>query len=300
MINHLEQLPEHLSALKKRNRVAVVCGNDASTIKAVTQATQSEGGFADAIFVGQTEAAKRALKEIGADFAHISFVEAENDVEAARLSVALIREGKADTLMKGLVNTDVLLRAVLDKEQGLLPPGTVLTHLAVTDWLPYGKLLVFSDAAVIPYPTPEQRRAQVRQAATLCRLLGIDEPRISLIHCSEKPSSKFPHTLDYALIKEEAATGCWGKLIVDGPLDVRTSCDAGALQTKGINSPLQGRADALIFPDIEAANTFYKSMTYFVAAPTAGILVGTTHPVILPSRGDSASTKFHSLCLAAL
>ncbi len=300
MIQHLQQLPLYLSARQICKRVAVVCGSDASTIKAVIEATQGEHSFAKAIFVGQTDAIRAALSDIGAAFEQIRFVEADSDAEAARLAVALVRNGEADILMKGLVNTDVLLRAVLNKEQGLLPADAVLTHLAVADWQPYDKLLVFSDAAVIPYPTPQQRRAQIGYAARLCRALGIVEPRISLIHCSEKPSEKFPHTLDYALIKEEAADDRWGKIIIDGPLDVRTSCDVEALQTKGISSPIQGRADALIFPDIEAGNTFYKTMTYFAAATTAGILVGTTHPVVLPSRGDSVSTKFNSLCLAAL
>ncbi len=300
MLTHLHQLQRHLSEGDGRKRIAVVCGNDVSTLTAVLRATCAGDGFAEALFVGRTGEVKAHLAQMEIRSPYLHFVEAADDVEAARMAVALVREGKADILMKGLVNTDVLLRAVLNKEGGILPQGEVLTHIAATDWEPYGKLLLFSDAAVIPYPTPEQRRAQVGYMAGLCRALGIEEPRISLIHCSEKIGDKFPHTLDYAAIKDEAAEGLWGHIVIDGPLDVRTSCDAEALRTKGIVSPLEGRADALIFPDIEAGNTFYKAMTYFADAPTAGILVGTTHPVVLPSRGDNADTKFFSLCLAGI
>ncbi len=300
MIRGFNELSRHLALGGERKRLAVVCGEDRSTVMAVARAARTETGFARAVFVGNAANTQRMLAEVGGGQIEAEYIDVTDPVEAAQKAVALVREGGADVLMKGLVGTDVLLRAVLDKQLGILPPGAVLTHLAVTEWPSYGKLLVFSDAAVIPYPTPEQRRAQVGYAADLCRALGVDEPRISLIHCSEKASEKFPHTLDYAAVVAEARAGRWGNVLVDGPLDVRTSCDAGALRVKGIPSPLEGQADALIFPDIEAGNTFYKAMTYFAASVTAGILKGTTHPVVLPSRGDSDTTKYYSLALASL
>ncbi|GAY30966.1 phosphate acetyltransferase [Bacteroidaceae bacterium] len=296
-ITSLKLLSEHLASQGRRWRIAVVWGTDHSTLAAVTRAV--ECGFAEAIFVGAAlppsdQSLRSALS------GHVSHVTASDATQAARLAVELIRDGKADILMKGLVGTDVLLRAVLDKETGLLPAGRVLTHMAVTEWPEYGKLLFFTDAAVIPYPTRKQREAQVDYAARLCRAFGVARPRIALIHCSEKASEKFPYTLEYACMAAEAREGRWGDIVLDGPLDVRTSCDAVALHVKGIGSPLEGRADALVFPDIEAGNTFYKCMTYFAHAATAGMLCGTSAPVVLPSRGDSAETKFHSLAMAAI
>lgn len=258
-------------AAGRRCRVAVVCPRDASTVAAVEQAERA--GFAQAILVDETDATL-----------------------AAQRAVALVRSGEADALMKGLVSTDVLLRAVLDKAAGLLPAGGVLTHVAVADVAALGRLLCFSDAAVIPYPTPEQRQAQVIAVADVCRAMGIAAPRIALIHCSEKASEKFPHTLTYRDLCAAPPVGC----TVDGPLDVRCAIDAEALAVKGISSPLEGRADALVFPDIEAANAFYKTVTALLHAPTAALLCGTTAPVVLPSRGDSPSTKLYSLALAAL
>lgn len=290
-----------LAALSGRNasrlRVAVACGYDDSTLSAVNRAV--EEGLAEAVFVGaraRTEAA--GLLSCGPE--HVSFVEAATDAEAAARAVELVRTGRADALMKGLVGSDCVLRAVLDKQAGLLPPGNVLCHLAAAEIPAYGKLLFFTDAAVIPYPTQAQREAQVAQAAQTCRLFGIAVPRVALVHCSEKASDKFPHTAGYALIRQRAERGDWGPIVVDGPLDVRTSCDAEACRVKGISSPLEGQADVLVFPDIEAGNTFYKTITRFAGARCAATLAGASRPVVLPSRGDDAETKYLSLCMAAL
>ncbi|MDO4930157.1 MAG: phosphate acyltransferase [Bacteroidales bacterium] len=297
IISDLDKLTAHLAARGQRRRVAVVCGTDVDTLKAVADATA--GGYAHAIFVGRVAETRQAAEGL-MDLSQADFVDAADDTDAARKAVALVRNGEADVLMKGLVGSDVYLRAVLDKTAGLLPLGGVLTHVSVTEWADYGKLLLFSDAAVIPFPTPEQRRAQVGYAVERCRALGVEEPRVALIHCSEKASERFPYTLDYADIIAEGQQGRWGKVRIDGPLDLRTSCDAEALRTKGISSPLEGQADVLIFPNIEAANTFYKTMTFIVGAVSAGVLCGTTRPVVLPSRGDDAATKLYSLAMALL
>lgn len=275
----IDEAVRRSAAVGRRCRVAVVCPRDASTIEAVTQAEKV--GFAAPILVDDADTAV-----------------------AAQCAVALVRSGEADALMKGLVSTDVLLRAVLDKAAGLLPTGGVLTHVAVADIASLGRLLCFTDAAVIPYPTPEQRHAQVEAVAAVCRAMGIAAPRIALIHCSEKVSEKFPHTLSYSELcqcaAEATADSVLNGCLVDGPLDVRCAIDAEALKVKHISSPLEGRADALVFPDIEAANAFYKTVTALLHAPTAALLCGTTAPVVLPSRGDSAETKLYSLALAAL
>ena len=296
-IRTFAQLTTHLGQRTGRRRIAVVCGSDASTCEAVGRAL--EGGFAEAVFVGHTAEARRLLSGRAED-RHVDYVDATDDAEAARRAVAMVRRGEADVLMKGLVATDTLLHAVLDKQEGLLPTGGILTHLAAAELPAYGKLLLFTDAAVIPYPTAPQREAQVACAVRMCHALGIGEPRIALIHCSEHVSEKFPHTLEYARLAEAARTGRWGRAIVDGPLDVRTSCDAAAMAVKGICSPIAGQADALVFPDIEAGNAFYKTITLFAGATTAGVLQGTVRPVVLPSRGDNADSKFYSLALAAL
>ena len=259
-----------------RKRVAVICANDASTRYAVEKG--QEMGFIEPIYVN-----------------------GDDKDECARRAVALCKNGEADILMKGLVNTDIVLRAILNKETGILRPGHVLTHIAMAEIPKYEKLLFFTDAAVIPIPTKEQRRQQVHYVNYVCHALGIEEPRISLIHCAEKVSEKtFPYTKDYLDIIALAQSGYFGRCIIDGPLDLKTSLDSVSLREKGIHSAIDGQADALIFPDIVAGNVFYKTLTLFGYAKTAGVLQGTQCCCVLPSRADSPESKYYSLALAAI
>ena len=297
-ITNFEQLTAHLTERGTRKRVAVVCASDSSTQNSVAHALRE--GFVDAIFIGSREAVE-ANADIQSHIGHISYVDASTPDEAAQKAVALVREGKADILMKGLINTDNLLHAVLNKETGILPRGQVLTHITASAIPGYPKLLFFTDAAVIPYPTHEQHVEQVRYIIKLCHDFGIAEPKVSLIHCSEKVGGKFfPFTERYSEIIEQGKAGDFGACIIDGPLDLKTSCCKESLVKKGINSPLDGDSDAVVFPDIQAGNVFYKAITLFCHAETAGILAGPIAPVVLPSRGDSEQCKYCSLALAAI
>lgn len=292
---HLER---HLLDKGAKRRIAVVNGADDSTRGAVARAL--EAGFAEAIFVGAYQAV-RADEAIMRHAPLLTFVEAEDADDAAAKAVALAREGKADVIMKGLLNTDNLLRAILNKSTGILPPGEILTHVTVAEIPSYHKLLLFSDVAVIPYPTDTQREAQLRYVLEVARRLDIECPRVALIHCSEKVDERhFPFTAHYVTLRDNAARGLYGPCVVDGPLDVKTSCCKAALDKKGIVSAVDGEADAIIFPDIEAGNAFYKTITLFAGATIAGILCGCSVPVVLPSRGDSAESKYDSLLVASI
>lgn len=245
------------------------------------------------------DATRKALEQV--EHTHLAEVIRIQDnlpERAAEKAVALVRHGDADVLMKGLIGTDILLHAILNKVSGLLPEGRVLTHLSVAEIPTYSKLLFFTDVAVIPYPTQKQRIEQVRYASDVCHRLGIMEPRIALIHCAEHGGRQFPFVDGYQDIKQMATDGAFERCIVDGPLDVKSACSKEALKAKGIASPLEGLSDVLIMPDIEAGNAFYKSMTLFANARTAGILWGTQCPVVVPSRGDSAEAKFNSILFA--
>lgn len=291
-ISDFNELLTHLRENHICRRLAVVWPEDDHTREAVEAA--SAEGFVEPILVGST----LTQEKYRGRFATIAVSSAE---EAATRAVELVRQGTAEVLMKGFVNTDVLLRAVLNKQTGILPPGNVLTHIAAARIPGYDRLLFFTDAAVIPFPTEAQRRSQIRYVADLCRAFRIQQPRIALIHCSEKPDEKhFPYTQDYLAIKQEAASGAFGECIVDGPLDLKTSCSPEALQAKHLESPIEGRADAVILPNIEAGNLFYKALTLFSSAETAATLQGTAVPVVLPSRGDSVRSKLYSLALAAM
>jgi phosphate butyryltransferase len=275
-IKTLNDMTRFLQQRGDRKRVAVVCPGDASTRYAIEKG--QEMGFIEPILVDG------GVKD-----------------ECARRAVSMVRHHEADILMKGLINSDIVLRAILDKETGIMRPGRVLTHIAMAEIPKYEKLLFFTDAAVIPIPTNDQRRQQIHYVNYVCHALGIEEPRISLIHCAEKVSKKaFPYTQDYLDIIALAQSGYFGRCIIDGPLDLKTSLDSVSLREKGIHSAVDGQADALIFPDIVAGNVFYKTLTLFAYAKTAGVLQGTLKPVVMPSRSDSPESKYHSLALAAI
>ena len=291
-IQNFEELIDHLARRDKPSRVAVVCPYDETTQGAVAQAM--EAGFVEPVLVGETEKMGNALPGVPR-------VDASDDDDAAARAVALVRQGQADVLMKGLLNTDNLLRAVLNKETGILPQGRVLTHLTCAQMPQYDKLLFMTDVAVIPYPTQQQREAQLAYILSLCRSMGIREPAVALINCSEKVNAKhFPFTVEYQQLIERTKAGDFGPCIVDGPLDLKTSLSAKALKKKGLSSPLRGHADALIFPDIQAGNVFYKTITLFCRATTAAILAGPEVPVVLTSRADDIQSKFYSLALACI
>lgn len=262
-----------VATANRRLRIVAVNATDEATSEALRQVEQN--GLAEVINMTDTLPERSAEK-----------------------AVALIRRGDADVLMKGLIGTDVLLRAVLNKVSGLLPEGKVLTHLSVAEIPTYPKLLFFTDVAVIPYPSQKQRTEQVRYATDICHRLGIREPRIALIHCAEHGGRQFPFVDGYQDIKQMAVDGAFGKCLVDGPMDVKSACSAEALKAKGIQSVLNGEADVLVMPDIEAGNAFYKAMTLFAGARTAGILCGTQCPVVVPSRGDSIEAKYNSILFA--
>lgn len=291
-------MTDYLQSLSIRKRVVVVCPNDPHTEYAVEKALQA--GIATFILV--PDAAHTACSEaIHRQYpSHTEIRVADTPDDSAAQAVQIVKRGEADILMKGLINTDNLLRAVLHKETGILPRGEVLSHITVTRIPSYPKLLVFSDAAVIPQPNLTQFKAMIRYAVHTSQSCGVEEPRIALLHCSEKTSPKFPVTIDYAELKECALRGEFGRVQMDGPMDVKTACDIQSGNIKGMTSPVVGNADILIFPDIEAGNTFYKTITLFAGADMAGILRGPVCPVVVTSRSDSGQSKYYSLALACL
>ncbi|MGL4520046.1 MAG: phosphate acyltransferase [Phocaeicola sp.] len=297
-IQNFTQMTELLRTQKVPKRVVVVCPNDPHTEYVIIRALRE--GIARFLLVVDSEhkAHAESLQHLYPE--HITIYETSGVDEAARQAVWLVREGLGDVLMKGLINTDNLLRAVLHKEEGLLPKGAVLSHLTVAQVPRSKKLLFFSDAAVIPRPTLTQFEAMLQYDLAVCRRFDIMEPRVALIHSSEKVNEKFPHTLDYLKLKEQAEAGRYGTVYVDGPMDVKTACDAHSGEVKGICSPVGGRADLLLFPNLESGNTFYKTLSLFGDANTAGMLTGTIAPVVLPSRADSGNSKYFSLVLACL
>lgn len=296
LIKDFSDLEARLRLLPIKPKVAVVCPDDCHTQQVIERAL--EQNIVDVTLVDGGLKSKWTA-DMKSRYGHsVTLLSSANAESAAIDAVGIVRQGGCDVLMKGRINTDVLLRAVLDKKHGLLEPGRVLSHIAVTRIPSYPKLLLFMDAAVIPNPTLVQFRTMLSYGTDVCRRLGIEKPCVALINCTEKISDTFPNTHAYATLIKEAADGAFGDIVLDGPMDVKTACDRNSGLIKGITLAVAGNADMLVFPDIQAGNTFYKTITLFAGASLAGMICGTTKPVVLSSRADSTESKFHSLVLA--
>lgn len=293
---NFNDLIARLHSQQKPRKIVVACPGDPHTCHVILRSLSERIAHfvlvADETSMPKAEEIRQAYPE------QVTVCPAEDVTDAAQKAVTLVHQGEGDVLMKGTLNTDILLRAVLNKEYGLLPSGSVLSHVTVAQIPTYKKLLLFSDAAVVPRPRVSHFEAMLTNNLQICRKLGIETPQVALIHCTEKINGKFPHTLGYVILKERARKGAYGQVEIDGPMDVKTACDPHSGEVKGIESSVMGNADILIFPNIEAGNTFYKAISLFGQAYMAGMLTGTTAPVVLPSRADSDDSKYYSLVLA--
>lgn len=291
-------LIERFAAITPRKRVALVCPDDESSEAVIDRCLKAKLAEFRLITNGKPTP---FVSEVCRTYPDSTIAVATDSLDAAAAEgVRAVNAGEADILMKGSINTDNLLRAVLDKEHGLLAPDTVMSHITAAQIPSYHKLLLFSDAAVIPFPTLEQFDAMVRYDIAVARALGIDTPKVALIHFTEKTNKKFQNTLDYEVIRQRAADGLYGPCLIGGPMDVKTACDRHSAEMKHIESPVVGDADIVIMPNLAAGNTLYKSLTCFAGATLAGMLTGTKAPVVVPSRADSADSKFYSLALACV
>jgi phosphotransacetylase len=202
--------------------------------------------------------------------------------------------------MKGLVGTDKFLKAVMDKETGLMLPKAVLSYVGALEIPKYHKLLFITDPAVIPFPDLNQKVAMAGYAIEMANKFGIRKPAVALIGASEKMSDHFPNSIDYAIMCKMAERGQIRNCIMDGPLDLFLACDKKSIDIKGVETPVNGNADILLFPSLESSNPFYKGLMLFAQAELAGLITGTEKPVIVMSRSESEKSKFYCIALACL
>jgi len=297
-IKSLEQMTAHVRQKAEVKRIAVACGEDHNTIDALYKAATE--GFARPILTGDSEKIISLINKKVYDVSLFEIVHFSDESTATKACVKMVREGQADVLMKGLVGTDKFLKAVLDKQLGLLPPKAVLSYVCAIELPAYHKLLFVCDTAVIPFPDLEQKKAMINYSVAMARRFGINKPKVALISAVEKISESIPNTIDYAVLCKMADRGQIHDCIIDGPLDVFLACDPLSSEIKGVNTSVGGDADVLIFPTLESCNSFYKALMLFAGGELAGLIQGTTHPVVVMSRSESALSKYYCVALSCL
>jgi phosphate butyryltransferase len=283
---------------KKKYRIAVAWAQDPNTVGAVHMAVRE--GFVEALMIGNTQQIKKVCSDNSIDDSRFIIIECVNESDASWEAVRMVKDGEADIVMKGLVGTDKFLRAVMDKEKGIMLPGAVLSYVAALQIPAYHKLLFITDPAVIPVPDLDQKVSMAEYAIDMAFRFGVEKPRIALIGASEKMSRHFESSSHYAVMCKMAERGQIKNCIMDGPLDLFLACDSESVRLKGVDTPVAGDADILLFPSLEASNPFYKALMLFAGGELAGIIRGTSRPVVLMSRSESEKSKYYCLALACM
>lgn len=297
MIANFDQLLEALKS-KAKKRIVAAYANDSHTIGAVNMA--ADKGFVEGILVGDEETMKNVCRQEGIDIKKFRIVQEADEAKACAKAVELINSGEGDILMKGLCSTDKYMRAILNKEKGLMPPKAVLSHVTVVSVPTYHKLLIVGDVAVIPAPDLNQKVAITGYVINTAKSLGIEKPKVALLAATEQMLPGMPACVDAAMISKMADRGQIKGAYVDGPLAFDVAIDKESAETKKVTGPVAGDADCIVFPNIESGNVFFKTATKLAKGELAAMVVGAKVPCVLTSRGDSTQSKLYSIALSAL
>ncbi|WP_299364920.1 bifunctional enoyl-CoA hydratase/phosphate acetyltransferase [uncultured Paracoccus sp.] len=257
-------------------------------------------GLVEPRLVGEPDAILALCRNMGWAIDPAWIIPSASDVEAAARTVAMVRGGEADFLMKGNLHTDVLLRAVLDKDSGLRLPGRRVSHLFLVDVPGHDRLIGITDAAINIEPDLSAKAEICQNAIDLFHILGIAEPNVAVLSAVETVASGIVSSLDAACLTMMARRGQLTGAQVDGPLAFDNAISALAAKEKGIQSDVAGHADILLVPDLVSGNILAKALEYLGRGVAAGVAVGLSVPVVLTSRADPASARMASLAIAAL
>jgi phosphate butyryltransferase len=296
----IKKLDQMFGVLKTnpKKRLVAAYANDSHTLQAVNEAVLM--GIVDGILVGDESVINQVCSRENIDTSRFRIVHEPNGPAAAAKAVAMINAGDGDVLMKGLVSTDQYMRAILNKEAGLMDPGAILSHVTVMENPNYHKLMIVADVAIIPDPDLKQKIAMLNYLVQTARRLGIETPKIAVIAATEQVNPKMQSCVDAAILTQMAVRGQIKHCLVDGPMAVDLAVDMESVKIKGIKSQVAGDADCMLFHNIEAGNVFYKVNTKLARSELGAIVVGARKPAVLSSRGDSAKTKLYSIALAAM
>jgi phosphate butyryltransferase len=282
---------------KMQKKIAVAAAEDHEVIEAVASAIKLD--LASFILFGEEMKIRALLKEqnVPENNERLEIVHTTGAAEAATEAVKAVSSKEADVLMKGMVPTATLLKAVLNKEYGLRT-GNVLSHVAVFEVAGYDRFTIVTDAAMNIAPDLKQKAQITKNAVEIARAIGIETPKVAPIAAVEVVNPDMQATLDAAALTTMNRRGQLKNCIVDGPLALDNAVSFEAADHKGIKSDVAGRADILLVPTIEVGNVLYKSLIYFANAKVGAVIAGAKAPIVLTSRSDSAESKLNSLILA--
>ncbi|MEF9991202.1 MAG: bifunctional enoyl-CoA hydratase/phosphate acetyltransferase [Romboutsia sp.] len=297
MIKKLDDIFENLNQDKKVV-LSVAAAEDREVLIAVKDAVKKQ--IVQPILVGNKEKIIEISEDIDLKLDNIKIINCETMEESAEISVKLVSNNEADFVMKGLLDTSILLKSVLNKDYGLRT-DSLLSHVMIYEMRSYHKLLLLTDGGMNIEPSYEQKEKILKNAIEASKPLGIENLKIACITAKEKINSKMQATLDAGLLKKACEEGKFGEnVVVEGPIAFDLAVSEKACKIKGYSSPVSGDADVLLVPTIEVGNGIGKSFTYMANAKSAGIIMGAKAPIVLVSRSDSYESKLYSIAYGAL
>lgn len=287
---------EKIAKGKTTQKIVVAAAGDEDVLEALKNA--QELGIITPVLVGDLARIKEIAANIGLDLSNVEMYDYPDKFEASDKAVQLIREGKGDILMKGMVSTGILLKAVLNKEEGLRK-GDLLSHVALFETAYYHKLLGVTDAAMNVKPDLIEKIGIIKNALEVFHKLGHMKPKVAIVGSVETINPRMEATMHAATISmmnyRKQITGC----IIDGPLAIDGAVSKRASELKHITSEVAGDVDLILAPNIDGANILYKSLNFLGGATAAAVIMGATVPIVLTSRGDTERSKYLSIALAA-
>lgn len=299
-INNFEQM-EELALRQPKQKVAVAAANSEEVLLGIEEARAK--GFVDGYLVGDGDEIKEILSKNNISADSYTIVDVKDEIEAAAKAVSLVRDGTCDLLMKGLVETADFQRCILDKENGLRVPGERTCALVAVECKAVKKMLIMGDVGVNIAPDIATKASILKSSFIAAKALGIEAPKAAVLCAKEKVSDKMPCTEDAAKLTEMANNGeidCLGGL-VEGPISLDIACNKMAAEIKKYPGKIQGDADILLFPDLEAGNIMIKALMDLSGdVRVAGVAMGAKVPLIQTSRGDDHDTKYYSIVLSGL
>lgn len=282
---------------KTPQRIAVAAAQDKPVLEAVFRAKAQ--GFAHPILVGDEDKIRHYGEEMGIDLSDALIINEPDVMKAALCASSLVREGQADLLMKGMLQTAEILKAVLDKEKGLRD-GSTLSHIAIIEFPKLERLLFITDAGMNIAPDIRQKADIIKNAVKVARALGVELPKVAAISALEIVNPDMPSTMDGAVLAQMNRRGQIKDCVVDGPFALDNAISVDRAEHKGIRgSEVAGQADIILVPNIETGNAIYKSATCLASFRSAGLVYGAKVPIILPSRADTPESKFLSIVCAS-
>lgn len=296
MIRKLEEMSKHLK-LGDKAILSVAAAHNEEVLTSVKEAVNM--GIIQPILIGNIEKIKLISKSIDFILDKIELIQEDDIVKCAEIAVKLTHDNKADFIMKGLLDTSILLKAVLNKEFGLRE-SSLLSHVMIYEIESYHKLLLISDGGMNIAPTYEQKEDIIKNSIRAGKSLGMDEIKIACLAAVEKVNPKMQATIDARKLQEACEEGKFGdNVIVEGPLAFDLAVSKHSSEIKGFNGKVAGDADIILVPTIEVGNAIGKTLTYMAKSKSAGVVMGAKVPIVLTSRADCAESKLYSIVFGA-